>query len=141
MKDISAIHYDHEMEQVAKSSYKKLLDCDHVNSKQRIAACLLSAATFVLGASPDLLASCSCCWEDVVEFKCPYTCKDVSPFVIPPSFLKVVNVTMKHKLQIHTRLRFGDKWALLGENGATFLFFQQKNIFHEFLLIRRVGFR
>ena len=50
-KDISyilAIHYDHVIEQVAKSSYKKLL-CEHVNGKQRIAACLLSAATFVLG--------------------------------------------------------------------------------------------
>ena len=51
-KDISyilAIHYDHVMEQVVKSSYKKLLLCEHVNGKQRIAACLLSAATFVLG--------------------------------------------------------------------------------------------
>ena len=134
-KDISyilAIHCDHIMEQVAKSSYKKLLLCEHVNGKQRIAACLLSAATF------DLLASCSCSWEDV-ETKCPYTCKDISPFIIPPSFLEVVNVAMKHKLQIHIRPRFRNKWALLRENGATFLCFQ-KNIFHEFHLIKRIGF-
>ena len=61
-----------------------------------------------------------------METKCPYTCKDISPFIIPPSFLEVVNVAMEDKLQIHTRLRFRDKWALLGENGATILFFQKK---------------
>ena len=60
--------------------------------------------------------------------------------MIPPSFLEAVNVAMKHKLQIHIRRRFRDKWALLGENGATFLFFQ-KNIFHELHLIKRIGFR
>ena len=73
-----------------------------------------------------------------METKCPYTCKDISPFIIPPSFLEVVNVAMEHKLQIHIRLRFRDKWALLGENGATFFF--RKNIFHEFHLTKRIGF-
>ena len=91
---LSAIHCDHVMEQVEKSSYKKLL-CEHVNGKTKNCGLFVELWNICFGALPDSLAPCSCWWDGVVEIKCPYTCKDVSPLIIPLLFLEVVNVAMK----------------------------------------------
>ena len=138
---ISAIHYNHVMEQVAKSSHTKLLLCEHINGETKNCVLCVERCNICFGASPDLLASCSCCWEGAMEIKCPYICKDVSPFIVPPSFLQVVNVAIKHKpadpyyAQVPRQMSFTGRKSL-----RLFCFFQKKDIFHEFHLISRIGF-
>ena len=95
-----------------------------------------------LGASSDLLASCSCCGEGVVEIKCPYTCKNVSPLINPPSFLEVVNGAMKLKTSHPYYAQVQGQMGVTGRKWCDLSFFQKKDIsYNEFHLIRRIGFR
>ena len=61
---------------------------NHQDLETRSCGLFLKRHNMFLSASPRLLVKCSCCGEGLVEIKCPYTCRNVSPREKPPLFLK-----------------------------------------------------
>ena len=84
------------MEEAAKSAYTKAFACEHVDGETENCGLFVEHCNMFLGGSPDLLASCSCCGDGVVELKCPNACKNVSPLTNPPSFLEVMKLKTSH---------------------------------------------
>ena len=135
---ISAILYRLVMEEMTNSAYKNL-SSKHVDGKRKNCGMFVGRCNKFWGASPDLLASCSCCREGVMEIKCPYICRGVSTLIKPPSFLEVNNA-MRLKTSRSYYAQIQGPMGVTGRKWCDFLLFQKKDIFYEFYLIKRIGF-
>ena len=117
------------MEESAKSAYKKVFLCEHVGGEAKNCSLFVERCNMFLGASPDLLASCSCCGEGFVEIKCSYTCKNVFPLINPPSFLEVVNGAMKLKTSHPYYPQVQGQTGVTGRKWCDFFVFSEKGYF------------
>ena len=72
-KNLSALKYGRNMEEVAKQKYVKIFEKEHQSAKHRECGLFISEEDRFLGATPDLLLECSCCGKGVLEIKCPYS--------------------------------------------------------------------
>ena len=86
---IEAVKYGTEMEKQAKEAYRHvLLNQGHINLMIRDCGLFIDADRIYLGASPDLVVSCSCCGEGLAEIKCPFTNKDIAPAIHVPNYIE-----------------------------------------------------
>lgn len=63
----------------AKHMYTRLMKKKHKSFFTRDSGLVLYSSKQYIAASPDLVSSCKCCGEGVVELKCPWTCRDATP--------------------------------------------------------------
>ena len=85
------------MEPHAKRKLVEVYKLSHKNVKCDEVGLCVSPDYPHLGASPDLLLSCSCCGKFVVEIKCPESIKMTSPSVHNISYLECDNDITKLK--------------------------------------------
>ena len=86
---IKAVKYGTEMENQAKEAYRHvLLNQGHINLMIRDCGLFIDADRIYLGASPDLVVSCSCFGEELAEIKCPFTNKDIAPATHVPNYIE-----------------------------------------------------
>jgi hypothetical protein len=74
-----AIKYGTEMEDEAKTSYCRIMKKQHIKFGFSETGLVLSPDHGWVGASPDGIRECHCCEDTLVEFKCPYTGRDMDP--------------------------------------------------------------
>jgi hypothetical protein len=74
-----AIKYGTEMEDEAKTSYCRIMKKQHIKFGFSETGLVLSLDHGWVGASPDGIRKCHCCEDTLVEFKCPYTGRDMDP--------------------------------------------------------------
>ena len=120
--NVKSLKYGREMEPIAKSEFIKMYRKCHDNVSFDECGLFLDEEYPYLAASPDLLVSCSCCGEGLVEFKCPLIpkcskclsfCKCKLPYCLQNSEL----LALKHGAyygQIQGQLSFSKrKWCIL----------------------------
>lgn len=73
-----AVKWGIDNEGNARDKYINVMSTKHENFKCRLSGFMISEKLFI-GASADGIASCSCHLPRVVEIKCPFKHKDVSP--------------------------------------------------------------
>lgn len=102
---IKALKHGRECEPYAKKQYETETSRFHHNFKTRECGLYINKHYVYLGASPDLLVTCSCCGDGLVEIKCPIVakCKHCTHFCYcsPPSCLErsddgTYSLKMKH---------------------------------------------
>ncbi|CAB3995533.1 Carboxypeptidase D [Paramuricea clavata] len=74
-----AIKYGTEMEDEAKTSYFRIMKKQHIKFGFSETGLVLSPDHGWVGASPDGIRECHFCEDTLVEFKCPYTGRDMDP--------------------------------------------------------------
>lgn len=86
-------------EPVAIQMYKDQSLTNHKKIHFKECGLFLDATYPFLGASPDLLVSCSCCGDGLAEIKCPFTFRNASPMEIP-HVLKHFNVSSDGEVRL-----------------------------------------
>ena len=66
-------------EKDATDSYKKYAIQHHHDFEVQQAGLFLDKEIPFIGASPDGIISCKCCWKGVLEVKCPFCVKEGLP--------------------------------------------------------------
>ena len=89
LSHVPAVKYGLTTEPDAKRKYKKVFSKEHKVAKVKECGLFLHRKYQYLGASPDLLASCKCHGEGIVEIKCPFI--QVKPGSGTPKYIQVVN--------------------------------------------------
>lgn len=85
---IPAIKYGRAMEDQAKVAFIGAMEeAGHMNVTTKECGLFVDPVCAYIGASPDLLVSCECCGESVVEIKCPYSCASDEPKEGHPTYL------------------------------------------------------
>ena len=74
-----AMKHGKAMEPHAKRNYKAVISLRHKGFKVNECGLFISKDYPFLGASPDLLTSCTCCGKGICEIKCPESIKDQIP--------------------------------------------------------------
>ena len=74
-----AIKYGTEKEDEAKTCYCRIMKKQHIKFGFSETGLVLSPDHGWVGASPDGIRECYCCEDTLVEFKCPYTGRDMDP--------------------------------------------------------------
>lgn len=94
-----AVQHGRALEPAAKEAAKIELLKSHTNCIFKDCGLFLSVNHPFLGASPDLLVSCSCCGHFVVEIKCPISVADCVPTAdnIPYVHLNQGNMRLKER--------------------------------------------
>jgi len=79
-QDIShlpAVKWEIEKEEIARSAYVAKVSVLHQGFECQSSGLVVNCRYPHLGASPDGLVSCDCCFgKGIVEIKCPFSCKD-----------------------------------------------------------------
>ena len=65
-------------EKDARIEYMSVMTNRHPDFSLSVSGLVVNPAWPFLGASPDGIINCTCCGMDVLEIKCPFTCKDRS---------------------------------------------------------------
>lgn len=128
-----AIQYGIEKEEQAKLSYCKIMKKKHRNFNLKETGLVLSSDYGWVGASPDGIRECGCCSDTLVEFKCPFTGKDMDPKAafllgsvggaIDCNGLPYIRENHIHYFQIQTGM------AVCGLKQCDFVLFTNKGIF------------
>ncbi|XP_070182354.1 uncharacterized protein [Littorina saxatilis] len=94
-----AVRHGRALDPAAKEAAKIELLKSHTNCIFKDCGLFLSVNHPFLGASPDLLVSCSCCGHFVVEIKCPISVADCVPTAdnIPYVHLNQGNMRLKER--------------------------------------------
>ncbi len=74
-----AIKYGTEKEDEAKTCYCRIMKKQHIKFGFSESGLVVSPDHGWVGASPDGIRECYCCEDTLVEFKCPYTGRDMDP--------------------------------------------------------------
>jgi hypothetical protein len=145
--NVKSLKYGREMEPIAKDEFKKMYRKNHQNVLFDECGMFLDADHPFLAASPDLLVSCSCCGEGLVEFKCPLIskcskCVSFCKCKLPDCLQNTEPLALKHGAyygQIQGQISFTKrKWCILYIytcNGS----FQEKILFDKIFFFRHVG--
>lgn len=82
-KDIltEAMKHGIALEEPAKRAYEKQMKKDHVNVNVKASGLVVCTKNPFLAASPDLVVSCDCHGDRLVEIKCPASVKSAAPSV------------------------------------------------------------
>ena len=120
--NVKSLKYGREMEPIAKSEFMKMYRKCHDNVSFDECGLFLDEEHPYLAASPDLLVSCSCCGEGLVEFKCPLIpkcskCLSFCKCKLPHCLQNSEPLALKHGAyygQIQGQLSFSKrKWCIL----------------------------
>lgn len=74
-----AIKYGKEHEAIARLLYQENYKKEHIKAHIVESGLHVSKQYPYMGASPDGLVQCKCCGNGLLEIKCTYTHKDLSP--------------------------------------------------------------
>lgn len=74
-----ATRWGRDHEKIAFRTYKLLAEKEHENSTIRECGLFICKDAPYLAASPDAVVACSCCGEGLLEIKCPFKHRNVSP--------------------------------------------------------------
>ena len=139
-KDIShvlAIRYGRLTEEKAKIEYEKIISKDHSDVVVNNCGLFVERCNMFLSASPDLLVSCSCCGEGLVEIKCPYTNREISPLSKPSTFLSASAVDGRLRVetnhQYYTQMQ--GQLGVTGRSWCDIFVYSEKGHF-----MQRIGF-
>lgn len=69
--NIKALKYGRETESIAAKAYLKSYKKKHTNVTSQCCGMVIDKQNVFLSASPDMLISCSCCGDGLLEVKCP----------------------------------------------------------------------
>ena len=78
LSDIPAIKWGRLHEKDASAAFFNEEGKKHTDPKMHACGLFICKAHPYLGASPDNIFSCSCCGSACVEYKCPYSIKDMT---------------------------------------------------------------
>ena len=70
--NVPAVRWGRDMEEVARNSYKEVMEKEHVGFKLQTSGLVVNREQPHLAASPDGLMTCDCCGAGSLEIKCPY---------------------------------------------------------------------
>lgn len=110
--NIRAMKHGRETEPEAKEIYKRVIKSSgHTAIHVEECGLFIHASFPYLGSSPDLLVSCECCGQGVVEIKCPLidrcqTCTDFCSCKLP-AFLQrdSGNISLKHNHAYYAQIQ------------------------------------
>lgn len=120
--NVMSLKYGREMEPIAKIEFMKMYRKKHKDVSFDECGIFLDVDHPYLAASPDLLVSCSCCGEGLVEFKCPLipkcsTCFSFCKCNLPSCLQNTESLTLKHGAyygQIQGQIELTKrKWCIL----------------------------
>ncbi|XP_062593889.1 uncharacterized protein LOC134255395 [Saccostrea cucullata] len=93
--NIKSLKYGRETEPLAICSYLNTYKKQHVNVSSRKCGLFIDKRNIFLSATPDLMVSCSCCGDGLLEVKCPLVpeCKKCKSFCVChlPEYVKISN--------------------------------------------------
>ena len=75
----AAIAWGIQNETVAVQEFKRTASLNHTSFALKFTGLHINPKFLHLGASPDGLVSCECCGEGLLEVKCPYSIRHISP--------------------------------------------------------------
>ncbi len=127
-KNMPALKYGREMEEVAKQKYLKWFEKNHRDTTYRECGLFIDDTKQYLGATPDLIVECSCCGKGVVEFKCPYSIVNESPTPENLSYLihSSGQVTLKNNHQYFAQVQ--GQMAITKRKWCHFLVYTQRGM-------------
>lgn len=119
--NVMSLKYGQEMEPIAKIEFLKMYRKKHKEVSFDECGIFLDVDHPYLAASPDLLVSCSCCGEGLVEFKCPLipkcsTCFSFCKCNLPSCLQNTESLTLKHGG--HIMVKFRARLNLQSDNGV-----------------------
>ena len=77
--NIPALQWGREHESIARQQYTTFMKQRHRNFETSLSGLMIDPTLPYLGATPDGLSSCDCCGQRIVEIKCPYKYRNMSP--------------------------------------------------------------
>ena len=77
--NIPALKWGRENEDVARQQYTSTMEQAHTNFVMSPSGLIIDPSLPFLGATPDGLGHCDCCGDRIIEIKCPYSVRDISP--------------------------------------------------------------
>ena len=105
-ENVRSLKYGRETEPVAKQEYMKLFKLKHQNVVPKECGIFIDEENVYLAASPDMLISCSCCGDGLLEVKCPMIpkCDTCSNFCTcsKPDYLSLLKDTNTLELKKFT---------------------------------------
>ncbi|XP_021379090.1 uncharacterized protein LOC110466710 [Mizuhopecten yessoensis] len=134
--NVKSLKYGREMEPVAKKDFLKLYCKHHRSVIYSECGLFVDKRHPFLGASPDLLLSCSCCGEGLLEIKCPMVkkCEVCSSFCtcnLPNCLTKTNPPTLK-KLGYYAQIQ--GQMALTNRKWCVFFVYTCNGSHNKFLL-------
>lgn len=144
-----AIKHGQAMEPAAKQHYIRMMKGNHTNFHAQDCGIFIHPQRSYIGASPDMLISCSCCGDGLLEVKCPIIapCNVCLPNICKCKgkclkYLQYVDgcASLKKKNPLHITHKFRAKWLLQTEVTVTFLSTQVMQLFAKgYVLILSIG--
>ena len=108
--NIPSLKYGRDMEPEAINTFTDVMKKTHKNfAVQERGLILLDNHPFIW-ASPDAIASCSCCQNFCVEVKCPHSISHTSPKDAELAFIEKEKDQFKLKRHIYIILSVSYKW-------------------------------
>ena len=77
--NVPSLQWGRVHEDGARQQYVSMLQGQHCNLQISPSGLIVDPGIPFMGASPDGFCSCDCCGERIIEMKCPYSIKEVSP--------------------------------------------------------------
>ena len=77
--NVPSLQWGHVHEDDARQQYVSMLQGQHCNLQISSSGLIVDPGIPFMGASPDGFCSCDCCGERIIEIKCPYSIRKVSP--------------------------------------------------------------
>ena len=123
-ENVKSLKHGREMEPIAKESYMKSYRFSHSNvSFQECGLFIYKEAPF-LSASPDMLVSCSCCGDGLLEVKCPLVgkCDTCHNFCVCnlPRYLEISDGKLSLKVNSAYYAQVQGQLAMTGRNWCDF---------------------
>lgn len=77
--DLPALKWGRENETTAREHYSTQEKEKHTSFETRLSGLIINPLYPWIAASPNGISSCDCCRTKLLEIKCPYTIRDISP--------------------------------------------------------------
>ena len=111
--NVAALKWGREHEPAARRQYSSLMKKNHRNFETSLSGLMIDPSLPYLGATPDGISKCDCCGQRIVEIKCPYKYRLVSPdsdsalsdpkFCLKLDERKQVSLSKKHQYYIQVQ--------------------------------------
>jgi hypothetical protein len=76
--NVPSLKWGRDNENLARKEYRVFMEQGHVDFSLTIPSLCLHTDYRYIGATPDVLVSCNCCGDGLLEIKCPFRYKDVN---------------------------------------------------------------